>query len=157
MEFWNDLEKNCTPPLPIVVVTHKKPVSAIMCCRDWIGVRTHWWGGHTIACCGTDNCEPCNANRQWVKKYYIVAKGLNTGTLALLMLTPGAAEMIVAGRGRVDGFLGCVVRLARAAKRDTAPMSATLVGFEGKTEDFGTDRLERCVLRIFRENIGAKA
>ena len=156
MLFNNELETVGPPPLPIIVVKHDCPLQALLICRDWIGVRTHWWGGHTIACSNDDSCEPCSSNRQWVKKYYIAAEGLKSGQKVLLMLTPCAAEMIVSGRTRVDGFLGCEIYLARSAKRNTAPMVAKIVGFHGKTPDFGSDRLERVVTRIFRENIGEK-
>jgi len=156
MRFNNDLETVSPPPLPIIVVKHDKPITALLICRDWIGVRTHWWGGHTIACCETDNCEPCNANQEWIKKYYIAAQGERSKQRVLLMLTPCAAEMIVDGRRRVDGFLGCTIRLCRSAARNTAPMQARLVAYQGKIEEFGQARLERCVLRIFRENVRGK-
>ncbi len=154
MMFHNDLDDCAPPPLPIICVTHKKPIRAVLICRDWVGVRTHWFGKHTIACCGTENCPACEANRAWVKKYYIVGRGVASGNLALLMLTPIAAESLVTGRSRKDGFLGVEISLGRAADRDTAPMTARLCGFHENTQDFGTSRLERVVRRIFRENAG---
>jgi len=157
MEFHNDLDDCAPPPLPIVVVTHKQTITSTLVCRTWVGVRTHWIGGHTIACCGTENCPGCEANMQWVKKYYIAAESRRTGNVALLMLTPPAAESIVASRVRTDGFLGVEICLGRAAKRDNAPMTARVTGYHPDTVDFGIERLERVVRRIFRENAGVKS
>ncbi len=154
MKFHNTLGDCQAPPLPIIVVGHKRPIRAILVCTDWVGVKTHWFGGHTIACSDGENCPACEANKQWVKKYYIAARGSESGNLALLMLTPLAAEMIVKGRARVGGLLGVEIVISRSAKRNTAPMQARLVGYHPGTDDFGTARLERVVRRIFRENAG---
>lgn len=152
MIFHNELDSSSPPPLPIVVVKHDKPIRAVLICKDWVGVRTHWFGGHTIACCGTENCPACEANQQWVKKFYIAARGMTSGNLALLMLTPAAAETIVGGRSKEHGFLGSEILLGRAASRNTSPMTARLCGFHPYTNEFGSARLERVVSRIFREN-----
>jgi len=151
MQFHDELEASGAPPLPIVVVKHNNPLRGKIICQDWVGVRTHWWGGHTIACCGTDNCPACES-QGWVKKYYLAFEGLKSAAQVLVMLTPLAAEMIVSQRCRTSGFLGCEMVVSRSAARNTSPMQAKITGFHPGTRDFGTSRLQRVVTRIFREN-----
>ena len=151
MDFHHDLEESGPPPLPIFVVKHDKPIRGVLCCKDWVGVRTHWWGGHTIACCGTANCPACET-QNWTKKYYIVARGLVTRNQAIIMLTPLAADMIKVARTRVDGFLGCEILVRRSAARNTSPMEARVTTYHADEKEFGQSRLERVITRIFREN-----
>lgn len=152
MIFDNDLTTHAEPPLPIVVAKWDKQVHVILACKQWAGVRTHWYGGHTIACCGTDACPACGINQQWVKKFYIVGQHPRTGNRAIVMLTPLAAAEIVRHSHVQNGVLGCEVLIGRAAKRNTAPMTAKLVSYHPSMDDFGTARLQRVVTRIFREN-----
>ncbi len=151
MEFHNEPESAGPPALRILIVKHDKAIKCKILTRDWCGVRTHWWGGHTIACCGTENCRACET-QNWVKKYYLVAEGFNTQTQAIIMLTPLAAGQIKRHRSRATGFLGCELLLTRAAARDTAPMQAMITGYHPDTTDFGSERLNRIITRIFREN-----
>ena len=152
MMFDNDLGNVAPPPLPIMIAKHDKQLRGILRCKDWCGVRTHWYGGHTIACCGTENCPACEANQDWVKKLYIIAQSPATQNCAIFMLTPLAASEIVVHRRKDHGVLGCEVVLGRAAPRNTAPMTARVVNYHPETPEFGRERLERVIMRIFSEN-----
>ena len=156
MIFDNDIGTTAPPALPILVAKWDHPIKAILICQEWVGVRTHWYGGHTIACCGTENCKACEAGQLWVKKLYIAAKSPTSGNSAILMLTPVACSLIRPHLSRSSGCLGCEVVIGRAAKRNTAPMTATVVDYHPSTEDFGLQRLERVIRRIFKENEGLK-
>lgn len=152
MIFDNDLEVSAPPALPIIVAKWDKEVRAILVCHTWIGVRTHWFGGHTIACCGTDNCLACEAGQQWVKKFYIVGRSPGSGNLAILMLTPVAAQQTKKCLAKDASLLGTEVILGRGAARNTSPMTARVINHHDDVDDFGMHRLERCIRRIFKEN-----
>lgn len=154
MHFDNDLSDVGPPPLPIVIAQWNKHVRAILCCTQWCGVWTHWFGGHTIACCQTVNCRACEANQAPVKKYYIVGRNPQNDHLAILMLTPLAAEELARYRSREHGFLGCEIILGRAAKRNTSPMTVRVIATHPDESEFSQESLKRCICRIFRENNG---
>jgi len=156
MLFDDELEKNAVPALKIIIAKWNKPVHAILICQAWKGVRTHWYGGHTIACCGTDNCPACDVGQQWVKKFYIAARSRRNDNMVILMITPTAAEQIIVHRRKGTGLLGCEIELGRSADRNTAPMTGRMVNFHPDTSDFGIERLERVVMRIFAANARLK-
>ena len=157
MIFDNDLGEVCPPPLPIIVAKFDKETRAVFACSDWVGVRTHWYGNHTIACCQTEDCPACGVGQQWTKKLYIVARSCLSQNLAILMITPVAAQVIVKWRSRECGLLGMEVILGRAAKRNTAPMTARVIGSHKNVEPFGQKKLERVVQRIFAANARLKS
>lgn len=152
MRFDNELSQSGSPPLPILVAKFDKEIRAVICCIDWCGVRTHWYGGHTVAHVDVGECPACETGQDWVKKYYIVARSTRTGNHAVLMLTPLAAEAIVQHRSKEHGLLGCEIVLGRAAARNTSPMTARVIDYHPDEPDFGTTRLERVIRRIFKEN-----
>lgn len=73
------------------------------------------------------------------------------------MITPVAAQVIVKWRSRECGLLGMEVILGRAAKRNTAPMTARVIGSHKNVEPFGQKKLERVVQRIFAANARLKS
>lgn len=154
--FEDELTGDSIPALRIVIAKHDLNVRAIFICRDWKGLRVHWYGKHTIACCGTDACPACDVGMEPVKKYYVVAKEVKNGNQAIVMLTPMAAAQVAHHRHRVDGLLGMEVIIGRAAARNTAPMTAKVINYHPDTSDFGTERLERVMLRIFAANANLK-
>ncbi len=157
MLFEDELEPNCHPALPIIVAKWNKEVRAILICRAWKGVETHWYGNHTIACCGTDSCPACDVGMQSVRKFYIAARSCRDDNQAILMITPTAAESIHHHRRQDHGLLGMEVVLGRSAKRNTSPMTARVVNYHPDTSEFGQERLERVILRIFAANAGLKS
>ena len=152
MIFHNDVEASAPPALPIIIAKWDRPVRAILVCSSWVGVRTHWYGGHTIACCGTDNCPACEAGQQWTKKFYIAGRSPGTGNVAILMLTPVAVNQVLQVLGHAPNLLGTEIILGRGAERNTSPMTARVVNQHDDVDDFGTARLERVIRRIFKEN-----
>lgn len=72
------------------------------------------------------------------------------------MITPGAAEVIVRWKTAELGLLGMDVILGRSAKRNTAPMTAKVVNTVAVSEEFGQERLQRCIQRIFAANARLK-
>jgi len=157
MLFDDEVEPNCHPALPIIVAKWNKEVRAILICRSWKGVNTHWYGKHTIACCGTEACPACDVGMAPVRKFYIAARSLRDNNQAILMITPGAAISIHHHRRLETGLLGMEVILGRAAKRNTAPMTARCVNYHPDTSEFGQERLERVILRIFAANANLKS
>jgi len=156
MLFHDELVANTAPALPIIVAKWNKEVRAILICRSWKGVLTHWYGKHTIACCGTDNCPACDVGMAPVQKFYIVARSRRDDNLGVLMITPTAAASIVQHRHKDEGMLGMEVVLGRSAKRNTSPMTARVINYHPETNEFGQERLERVISRIFAANAGKK-
>lgn len=152
MLFRDELDANTAPALPIIIAKWNKEVRATIICKAWKGVETHWYGKHTIACCGTDNCPACDVGMAPVRKYYIAAKDHRNLNMAILMITPTAAVSIFTYRRPKEGLIGCEVVLGRAADRNTSPMTARVIGYHPDTNDFGCERLERVVTRIFAAN-----
>lgn len=156
MRFEDDINEDVVPALKILIAKHDKPLRGILKTTMWKGIWTHWYGKHTIACCGTDNCPACDVGMEAVKKYYMVARPSNGNDLAIFMITPVAAVTMWARRSKADCLLGMEVVLGRAAARNTAPMTANVINYHPDTPDFGKDRLERVMLRIFAANANLK-
>lgn len=156
MKFHDTIEDDPIPALPILVAKHDKNIQAILICQSWKGVKTHWYGGHTIACSEDENCPACDVGQQWVKKYYIAATSARHQNVVILMITPTAAAQVFHHRREGVGLLGMEIVLGRAAKRNTSPMTARSINYHPGTPDFGTKRLERVVLRIFAANANLK-
>jgi hypothetical protein len=156
MQFEDQLEMNTHPALPIIVAKWNKEVRAILICRAWKGVETHWYGNHTIACCGTENCPACDVGMKSVRKFYIAARSRRDDNQAILMITPTAATAIHHHRRQDYGLLGMEVVLGRSANRNTSPMTARVVNYHPDTPEFGQERLERVITRIFAANANLK-
>lgn len=155
--FHSDMPDDVAPALPILVAKWNKEVRGILLNTNWVGINTHWHGGHTIACCGTDNCPACFVGKQWVRKYYIAGESRRDGHQAIIMITPSAAQTLVQHKRKSCGLLGMEIILGRAAKRNTAPMTGRVIATHPDVTDFGDLRLHRVMLRIFAANAGNKA
>jgi len=154
MRFVNEPNSEPFSPMPIVVCKKAGRIDCVILTRRLCGVDTHWYGGHTIACCGTSECPACQANFQPVWKGYFVAQGMRSGNKALVMCTDGAYENIERHVKHENGLYGLHVVVMRAGKRNNSPMYIHCCGRTNEFPEYSADKLCSMVSRIFAANGG---
>lgn len=152
MQFVNVPNKQTFSPMPIVVCGAGKSVRVICLTKKIAGVETHWFGGHTIACCGTDNCLACQADHQAVWKGYFVGGDIATCNKGLIMVTDGAYESFESYEQHDDGFLGLRITISREGRRRNSPMRAAMFGRVDEPLEYPDHALFSMVTRIFAAN-----
>lgn len=152
MHFVNEPTVVEASPMEIIVVGAKQRVDAVILTASLAGVQTHWYGGRTIACCGTDNCPACQSNFAPVWKGYMVAYGMKSGNKAILMVTGGAYENLGQHVQHENGLFGLRVVISRAGTRRNSPMTLATFGRCTEYPQYPDKALFAMVRRIFAEN-----
>lgn len=152
MQFVDEPRDVVRSPMPIIVCGAKCRVDSIILTRRLVGVDTHWFGGHTIACCGTENCPACFKDAAPVWKGYFVGKSMSSGNLAIILVTAGCFEAFERHLQHKDGLVGLRCVLDRAGHRSNSPMRATIYHRVPDYEEFPYVTLLRMVQRIFAAN-----
>jgi hypothetical protein len=130
------------PPLQLKLLNEK-----------YVGLDTHYWGGHTVACPGEDSCKACSDGLIAVWSGFIFAQLWDGGRVAVLALTPVMAATLTMRRQKIAGLLGMKVAFVRKSKR---PNSGVLTSFHGTASDYDAQTIERLIMRvriIFRDYV----
>jgi len=122
--------------------------------KVWINFLTHWWGGHTVVCCRTKNCEPCKAGTRQDYRAFVGGKSLQGGEYAIISLTSTAADMLESYFLSKRGLQNLSVTLHRVPQRDTGMLHAMTHGYVETGEVLHKDQLEDMLSRIFALNAG---
>lgn len=152
LQFVDEPQEVVHKPMAIVVCKPTQRVDCIILVRRLAGVQTHWFGGHTIACCGTDNCPACQANYAPVWKGFFVAFGMMSGDKALVMVTEGAYEALGQHVQHKNGLLGLRVVITRQGRRVNSPMCLGTFGRVPDYPEYPQAALFQMVSRIFAAN-----
>lgn len=111
----------------------------------YVGLETHYWGGHTIACPGEKTCKAHASGLMSVWSGFIFCQLWGGGRVAVLALTPVMAATLTMRARKVHGLLGMKVSFARKTKE---PNSGVLTKFHGFTTDQDTQSIERLIMRV---------
>lgn len=111
----------------------------------YVGVDTHYWGGHTIACPGPETCKACGSGLVAVFSGFIFCQLWGGGRVALLALTPVMCANILQRVKDAHGFLGMKVAFWRKTKEIN---SGVCTAFHGFDDDFDEQTQERLVSRV---------
>jgi len=129
------------------------PLHVILLNSKYVGLDTHYWGGHTIACPGEETCKACKSGLIAVFAGFIFCQSTYGSRVALLALTPVMCAMVTMSRDIAGGLLGMKVNFQRKSKE---PNSGVLTNCYGIASDFDQQTLERLINRvriIFRDYV----
>ena len=152
MHFVNEPKKQTFSPMPIIVCKAGQTLRVICLTKRMAGVETHWFGGHTIACCGTANCIACQANYAPVWKGYFVGWDGLKDVKGLILVTDGAYEPFGQFVNHEKGFVGLRITITRQGRRDNSPMVCQISGRDKVAREYDQTNLVSMVTRIFAAN-----
>lgn len=130
------------PPLRVVLLNEK-----------YVGLDTHYWGGHTVSCPGAETCKACRSGLIPVWSGFIFCQLWDGGRIGVLAITPVMGAMFTMRANGRSGLLGMKVALRRKTKE---PNSGVLTDFHGFNEEFDSQSIERLIRRvriIFRDYV----
>jgi len=113
--------------------------------EKYVGIDTHYWGGHTIACPGEATCKACRQGLISVWGGFIFCQLWGGGRIAVLALTPVMAANMLLHRDETHGLLGMKVALSRKTKE---PNSGVLTRFHSGTKECDRQSMERLIMRV---------
>ena len=120
------------------------PVHVQILNRKYIGVDTHYWGGHTIACPGEETCKACGEGLIAVWGGFIFGETWGGGKVTLIALTPVMAATLTMNVTDERGLLGVKVTFRR---KTNAANSGVITSFHGKADVIREQTLERLIMR----------
>jgi hypothetical protein len=121
------------------------PLDVKLLNNAYVGLDTHYWGGHTIACPGPATCKACGSGLVAVYSGFIFVQLWDGGQIALLALTPVMCANLELRIRDTHGLLGMKVSFRRKTKE---PNSGVLVQFHGFLNDFEEQTQERLIMRV---------
>lgn len=154
MTFESTLPSPVIKPWTIVVTKAKTPTRFICMSKVWINFMTHWWGGHTVICCKSANCEPCKAGVRKDYRAFVGGKSLQSGQYAIVSLTASSCDMLEKFFLSKRGLQDLSICLHRVPARDTGMLHAMTHGYVEKGEVLQKEQLEDMLSRIFSLNQG---
>lgn len=111
----------------------------------YVGLDTHYWGGHTVACPGEMSCKACGDGLIAVWSGFIFCQ-LEVGSrVAVLALTPVMGATITTQSRGTTGLLGMKVTFGRKTK---AANSGVISSFHGWAKSFDAQSIERLIMRV---------
>jgi len=119
----------------------------------FVGVDTHYWGGHTIACPGEETCKACKDGLVAVWGGFIFGESWGGGKVTLVALTPVMAATITMNVNDAQGLLGMKVTFRRKTKAANSGVHTT---FHGKASQVNEQTMERLIMRtriIFKDYV----
>lgn len=141
-------------PWKIVVTKAKWPTRFICMSRAWINFETHWWGGHTVVCCKTQNCQACKAGTRRDFRAFVGGRSLQNGQYAIISLTATACDSLESYFVCDRGMLGLSITLNRVPARDTGMLHVMTHGYIEKPKILEHEELSDMLIRIFSLNSG---
>lgn len=122
------------PPLRVTLLNTK-----------YVGLDTHYWGGHTVACPGEATCKACHSGLVAIFAGYIFCQLEPGSRVAIVALTPVMCAILCMNRDPVGGLLGMKVTFRRKTKE---PNSGVLTTFHGIAPEFDPQTIDRLIMRV---------
>lgn len=121
------------------------PLRLILLNCKYVGLDTHYWGGHTISCPGEETCKACKSGLIAVFSGFIFCQRDYRSRVAVLALTPVMCAMVTMSRDVAGGLLGMEVTFRRKTKEAN---SGVLTDVHGIADDFDAQTIERLINRV---------
>lgn len=152
--FESQLPAPVIKPWTIIVTKAKTPTRFICMSKVWINFLTHWYGGHTVVCCQTQNCDACKSGIRRDYRAFVGGKSLQSGQYAIVSLTASACDMLENFFLSERGLQHLSITLHRVPSRDTGMLNAMTHGYVESKDVLLKDQLEDMLSRIFSLNQG---
>lgn len=121
------------------------PLDVKLLNRKYVGLDTHYWGGHTIACPGEETCKACGSGMIAVFSGFIFVQLWDGGRVAVLALTPVMCATLMCASTKGGDLLGMKVSFRRKSKK---PNSGVLTHVHGFVTEFDEQSVERLIMRV---------
>jgi len=154
MQFTKAPPTSTAPSYKIVVCKADQPLSFVSVCDQYVGLITHWWGGHTVACEYPEFCEACNRSIRKDFKSYLAVESVEFGTRVIVQITHACCLELARYLEYPRGLLGLKMRLSRATKADTSMLQVATFGFQEVAHPVTAEQLEQTMARVFAANVG---
>lgn len=113
--------------------------------RKYVGLETHYWGGHTVSCPGPETCKACGSGLVSIFSGFIFVQLWDGGRVGILALTPVMCAWILTRVSGDKGLLGMRVSFRRKSKE---PNSGVLTYFHDFDTEFEEQTMERLIFRV---------
>lgn len=154
MRFEKAPETILAPSWKILVCKGGCAISFVSICQQYVGLYTHWYGGHTVACSKPDDCACCDRGTRREFKAYLAAEPERGETQTIIQITHTCTLALHRFLSRSGGILGLRIKLERAGKADTSMLQISMHGFVTVKEQIKPVRLEKMLARVFAANAG---
>ncbi len=152
MRFTHDPGEVPRKGLPVIRAKPGTPLTLLLACRAYRGVKTHYWNTRTIVCTDSTNCAACMGGQSARWQGYIPVLSTDQERRGLLQFTPTIVETISARSHEELGLLGLRICLTRLGPRRNSPLHCQITGRSVMEHSFSVEDLEMILLRLFQEN-----
>lgn len=129
----------------LVRVRPGPPLNVKLLNRKYVGLETHYWGGHTVHCPGPETCKACGEGMVSVFAGFIFCQLWDGGRVGVLALTPVMCACLLMSVAGDKGLLGMRVSFRRKTKE---PNSGVLTEFHDFDTEFDEQSMQRLVMRV---------
>lgn len=130
------------PPLEVKLLNHK-----------YVGLDTHYWGGHTVHCPGSETCKACADGLIAVWSGFIFCQLWDGGRVAVLALTPVMGATLTMRSNQPGYLLGMKCRFRRKSKAVNSGILTSVHGYDSDCDQQSTERLVKRVRIIFKDYV----
>jgi len=137
----------------LIRVKPGNPLRVKLLNKKFVGLETHYWGGHTVACPGTDTCKACGSGLISTYAGFIFCQCWEGGRIGVLVLTPVMCANVTLHVAGNKGLLGMRVSFARKTKEPNSGVRSTFHGFDSENDEQTQERLVMRVRIIFKDYV----
>jgi hypothetical protein len=129
------------------------PLEVKLCNKKYVGLDTHYWGGHTIHCPGEETCKACGDGMVAIFSGFIFVQLWTGGRVALLALTPVMCATLTMANTETGNLLGMKCRFRRKSKAVNSGVVTSVHGFDSEIDAMSGERLVTRVRIIFKDYV----
>jgi hypothetical protein len=129
------------------------PLRVVLLNRKYVGLDTHYWGGHTVNCPGDKTCKACRSGLFPVWSGFIFVSAWEGGRVAVLALTPVMGAMLTMTGNGNGSLLGMRVIFRRKTKQRNSGVLTEFAGVETLCDEQHEERLINRVRIIFKDYV----
>ena len=137
-------------PYPIVRPRPGLGIRFVSMSRSIFGIDTHYGGGRTYYCPGRIDCESCKKGHLQRYQGYLMGCHSENGTVAVVHLTAGAAEIISKLETGDRGLVGLKCVLLRSGQLDNGAVEVQPYGWTTDVQEFPQEEFEKLIHSIYR-------
>lgn len=152
VSFCNDPRGDSVQVFELCRVRLREPLNFTAVQREVRGLYTHWYGGKTIACCRTANCEACGENVKSTWAGHIIGRRHCDDKYVIVIFTKPVYEVLKKKKCEQNGLLALRVSLVRMGGRENGPIAVQTGGHDKEVMEYADWRLEKVLMRLYADN-----
>lgn len=135
----------------LVRVRPGPPLRVKLLNKDYVGLDTHYWGGHTVSCPGEKTCKACGSGLVPVFAGFTFCQLWDGGRVGVLALTPVMCANVEMHSSESGGLLGMKCSFQRKSKEPNSGVVTRVSGFDDEFDLQSQERLVNRVRIIFKD------